>query len=95
MQLFSGSKMTTGSFNNQSLDIAVSDTVVRLRYGFREGCSFTTCGVSEFVLVPSSGKKIRRSPGIKPGSHFMVDLELLCGHAQFGQNIKFNSFYGV
>ena len=29
-----------------------------LRYGFREGCSFNTCGVSEFVLVPSSGKKI-------------------------------------
>ena len=44
--------MTTGSFNNQSFDIAVSDTVVRLRYGFREGCSFTPCGVSEFVLVP-------------------------------------------
>ena len=62
--------MTTGSFNNQSFDIAVSDTVVRLRYGFREGCSFTTCWVSEFVLVPSSGKKICRSAGIKPWSHF-------------------------
>ena len=34
--------MTAGSFNNQSLDIAVSDPVVRLRYGFREGCSFNT-----------------------------------------------------
>ena len=34
--------MTAGSFNNQSLDIAVSDAVVRLRYGFREGCSFNT-----------------------------------------------------
>ena len=69
--------MTAGSFNNQSFDIAVSDTVVNV------------------VLVPSSGKKIRRSPGIKPGSHFMVDLELFCGHAQFGQNVEFISFYGV
>ena len=62
--------MTVGSFNNQSFDVAVSGTGVRLRYGFREGCSFTTSRVSEFILVPSSGKKICCSSGIKPGSHF-------------------------
>ena len=43
----SGSKMTTGSFNNQSFDIAVSDTVVnvsrRLFFHYLRGFGICTC----------------------------------------------------
>lgn len=91
--------MTTGLFNNQSFDIAVSDTVVGLRYGFREGCSFNTCGVSEFALFPSSERKFVVHPVLNLDHIFVADVVadvvLFCGHAQFGQNVEFISFYGV
>ena len=87
--------MTTGSVNNQSFDTAVSDIVVmtairvsgRLFFQYLRGFGICTCS--------KLGKENCRSPGIKPGSHFMVDLELFCGYAQFGQNVEFISFYSV
>lgn len=87
--------MTAGLFNNQSFDIAVPDTVVGLRYGFREGCSFNTCGVSEFALFPSSERKFVVHPVLNLDHIFVADVVLFCGHAQFGQNVEFISFYGV
>ena len=83
--------MTVGSFNNQSCDVAVS--VVRLRYGFREGCFFTTCRVSELYLSQARERKFVVHPVLD--QIFMADLEVFGGHAQFGQNVKFTNFYGV